>query len=323
MYCQQQFIDYYQAIKLNEEHADLREKRRIIIDALKSGLPEDIPNWTYFNQGSYAMHTGVMPPDGNYDIDLGIVFEMDRSAYSALAIKKVICNTLNKGNRSVEIKYPCVRVNYMKQGEVDFHVDLAIYCKEGDQYYLAKADLNSEDDDIIWEIAAPKELIDWVYDRFEGEDRRQFRRVISYFKKWRNLKIGHSNLPSIALTVLAGENFTPNFDPLNSDKPRDLLAFKSLATYMKNKLTWGLLNVNLPVMPYSNLVGKLTDLQKETLRDKLDILITALEAAETETYTHKACCKLEKQLGEEFPVPEPESARQNAQRPVVVAGSSA
>ena len=45
---------------------------------------------------------------------------------------------LNKGNRSVEIKYPCVRVNYMKNDEVDFHVDLAIYCKEDDEYYIAK-----------------------------------------------------------------------------------------------------------------------------------------------------------------------------------------
>lgn len=323
MHCQQQFNDYYQAIKLNEEKADLREKRRILIDALKAGLPEDIPNWTYFNQGSYAMFTGVMPLDGNYDIDVGIVFEMDRSKYSALAIKKIICNTLNKGNRSVEIKYPCVRVNYMKNGEVDFHVDLAIYCKEDDEYFIAKADLNSDVEDIHWEDAAPKELIEWVQDCFEGEDRKQFRRVLSYLKRWRNLKIGHSNLPSIALTVFAAEYFVPNFDALNDNKPRDLLALKDLAQTMKNKLDWGMFNIQLPVIPYSSLVSKLTDLQKETLSDKLDVLITELEAAETEKDTHKACCKLAKQLGDDFPIPEAESAKQNAQKPVVVAGSSA
>jgi len=323
MYCQQQFNEYYQAIKINEEKANLIEKRRILIDALKSGLPDDIPSWTYFNQGSYAMFTGVMPLDGNYDIDVGLVFEVDRSKYTPLAIKKIICNTLNKGNRSVEIKYPCVRVNYMKDGEVDFHVDLAIYCKEDDQYYIAKGDLNSEEDDTFWEIAAPRDLITWVQDCFEGDDRSQFRRVLSYMKRWRNLKIGHSNLPSIALTVFAGEYFVPKFDALNDNKPRDLLALKDLATTMKNKLDWGMFNIQLPVAPYSNLVSKLTDLQKETLKDKLELLITALEDAKTETDTHKACCKLAKQLGDDFPIPEAESAKQNAQRPVVVAGSSA
>lgn len=323
MYCQQQFKEYYEEIKISDEKAGLREKRTILLDALRAGLPEKVPGWTHFNQGSYAMGTGVMPLDGNYDIDVGIVFDMDRTEYTALEIKKEVFFALNKGNRSVEIKYPCVRVNYMKNGEVDFHVDLAIYCKEDDDYYIAKGKTNSDADKILWEDSAPRELIDWVYDRFSGDDRKQFLRVISYLKRWRDLKLGHSNLPSIALTVFAGEYFVPNHDIFNNNNPRDLLALKSLAETMKNKLDWGMFDIHLPVSPKTSLVSKLTELQKENLQDKLECLISVLNEAQSETDTHKACKKLAKQFGDEFPVPDAEAAKSNTPRSVTVTGSSA
>lgn len=323
MYCQQQFKEYYEEIKISDEKAGLREKRTILLDALRAGLPEEVPGWTHFNQGSYAMGTGVMPLDGNYDIDVGIVFDMDRAEYTALEIKKEVFFALNKGNRSVEIKYPCVRVNYMKNGEVDFHVDLAIYCKEDDQYYIAKGKTNSDEDKILWEDSAPRELIDWVYDRFSGDDRKQFLRVISYLKRWRDLKLGHSNFPSIALTVFAGEYFVPNHDVFNDNKPRDLLALKNLAEMMKSKLDWGMFDIRLPVSPYTSLVSKFTALQKENLQDKLECLISVLNEAQNESDTHKACKKLAKQLGDEFPVPEAEAAKSYTPRSVIVTGSSA
>lgn len=324
MYCQQQFKDYYEEIKINDEKAGLREKRTILLDALRAGLPEEAPSWIHFNQGSYAMDTGVMPLDENYDIDVGIVFDMDRTEYTALEIKKEVFCALNKGNRSVEIKYPCVRVNYMKDGKVDFHVDLAIYCKEDDEYYIAKGKTNSDEDKILWEDSAPKKLIDWVYERFSGDDRKQFLRVISYLKRWRDLKLDHSNLPSIALTVFAGEYFAPNHDVFNDNKPRDLLALKDLAEKMKNKLDMGIFDINLPVSPHTSLVSKLTELQKENLQDKLECLITVLnEVHQTETDTHKACKKLAKQFGDDFPVPDSEAAKSNTPRSVTVTGSSA
>lgn len=323
MYCQQQFKEYYEEIKISDEKAGLREKRTILLDALRAGLSEEVPTWTHFNQGSYAMGTGVMPLDGNYDIDVGIVFDMDRTEYTALEIKKEVFFALNKGNRSVEIKYPCVRVNYMKGSEVDFHVDLAIYCKEDNDYYIAKGKTNSDEDKILWEDSAPKELIDWVYERFSGDDRKQFLRVISYLKRWRDLKLGHSNLPSIALTVFAGEYFVPNHDVFNDNKPRDLLALKDLAEMMKNKLDWGMFDIHLPVSPFTSLVAKLTELQKENLQDKLECLISVLNEAQSETDTHKACKKLAKQFGDEFPVPEAEAAKSNTPRSVTVTGSSA
>ena len=323
MYCQQQFKDYYEEIKISDEKAGLREKRTILLDALKAGLPDDAPSWTHFNQGSYAMNTGVMPLDGNYDIDVGIVFDMDTSDYTALEIKKQVFSALNKGNRSVEIKYPCVRVNYMKNGEVDFHVDLAIYCQENDQYYIAKGKNNSEEDEIFWEVSSPKELIDWVYDRFSGDDRNQFLRVVSYLKRWRDLKLSHSNLPSIALTVFAGQYFVPNHDVFNDNKPRDLLALKNLAEMMKNKLDWNMFDIILPVSPRSSLLSKLTQQQKENLKDQLEGLISVLNEAQNETDTHKACKKLAKQFGDEFPVPEADSAKSYTPRSVTVTGSSA
>jgi hypothetical protein len=74
---QKQFEDFHSAICFDEddEKATLREKRETIIKALRDNLGDDVPSFTNFNQGSYSMHTGVVPLDGNFDIDVGLVLQ--------------------------------------------------------------------------------------------------------------------------------------------------------------------------------------------------------------------------------------------------------
>ena len=75
---QRQFEDFHSAICFDEddEKATLREKRDTIVKALKANLGDDVPTFTNFNQGSYSMHTGVVPLDGNFDIDVGLIFDV-------------------------------------------------------------------------------------------------------------------------------------------------------------------------------------------------------------------------------------------------------
>lgn len=74
------FKQFHDTIKLSDmdENATLREKRDILLDKLKDKISEDAASYTYFNQGSYAMHTGISPDDGDYDIDVGLRFDIDK-----------------------------------------------------------------------------------------------------------------------------------------------------------------------------------------------------------------------------------------------------
>ena len=64
-YVQKQFEDFDQEIRLGafDENATLREKRDRILDKLKAGIErqrnagKNIPAYTHFNQGSYAMQS--------------------------------------------------------------------------------------------------------------------------------------------------------------------------------------------------------------------------------------------------------------------------
>lgn len=80
---QTQFLGFHSAIRLGtyEENSFLRDKRDLIIEQLKSRLKEKkdegYPQYERsFNQGSYALNTGIKPiRDGDYDIDVGVLLD--------------------------------------------------------------------------------------------------------------------------------------------------------------------------------------------------------------------------------------------------------
>jgi len=77
------FEKFHTIIKLDEddEKAKLREKPDTLLRILRANLPADVPAFEDFHQGSYSMHTGIIPVDGNYDIDIGLIFDCSRTAY--------------------------------------------------------------------------------------------------------------------------------------------------------------------------------------------------------------------------------------------------
>lgn len=333
---QKQFEDFHSAIKLDEddENAKLREKRDILIKALKAKLPDDVPAFEPFNQGSYSMFTGVVPLDGNYDIDVGLIFDCKKDKYpDPVVLKKKVRDALDSNVRTVVIRRPCVTVNYLVDGEIDYHVDLAIYVKRDDETLdLAKGKEGSAAEFRVWEVSDPQKLTELIRTTFsDANELAQYRRCIRYLKRWRHVQFRNGGAPlSIALTVAARRWFKPNFS--TAGKPLDLIAmldwtnamlaaFETVFT-MEDGL-YSRLKVQLPVTPYGDLMERMTKAQMENFQERLQALRDALEAAESEDLPEDACKILNKQFGDDFKVPEKAETAKAVTAPVISTGSSA
>lgn len=332
---QKHFEDFHTNIKLDndDEKAKLREKRETLLKALRTNLGNDVPSFENFNQGSYSMHTGVVPLDLNYDIDVGLIFDCNRDKYpDPVELKKKIRDALNSNGRTVLIRHPCVTVNYIRDGEPAYHVDLAIYSKRDDGLLdLAKGKENSGDDFRIWETSDPKKLTELICTAFKDPNElAQYRRCIRYIKRWRNVQFQNGGAPlSIALTVAAKEWFRSRFE--TSGKPADLLALLDWVKAMLSRFEYytnddGLherLKVMMPVTPYSDLMAGMTKGQMATFKAKLESLRDALSDAYDEDLPEDACKLLKKQFGDDFKVPEKAETAKAVTAPVISTGNSA
>ena len=332
---QKQFDEFHSNIKLDEddEKAKLREKRDTLLTALKANLGDDVPAFESFHQGSYSMHTGVVPLDGNYDIDVGLIFDCKRDKYTdPVTLKKNVRDALDSNGRTVVIRRPCVTVNYMRGKEVGYHVDLAVYVKRDDGLLdLAKGKENSDASKRVWEISDPKELTSLICKAFsKAEDLAQFRRCIRYLKRWRNVQFSSGAPLSIAVTVATKQQFRPHFE--TSGKPGDLIALlnwvKAMLSafeyvYMAEDGFYYRLKVMLPVTPNCDLMEWMSKTQMETFKLKLEDLRDALQEAYDEDLPEDACKVLNKQFGDDFKVPAKSDTARAVVAPVISTGNSA
>lgn len=333
---QRQFEDFHSSICFdeNDEKATLREKRDTIVKTLRANLGDDVPPFSNFNQGSYSMHTGVVPLNGNFDIDIGLIFDCDQYKYpDPVALKKKVRDAANTNFRTVVIRRPCVTVNYISGGEIAYHVDFAIYSRDAQgTLYLAKGKENSAEEHRIWEISDPKELTRLVRSAFESSEQlAQYRRCIRYLKRWRQWQFSGSGAPlSVALTVAALHWFKPSFG--TSGKPVDLQAMLNWVETMLGHFTYefrqdeGLhqrLKVMLPVAPYTDLMAKRTAAQMTDFQGRLESLRDALRDAYDEELPEDACKLLKKQFGDDFKVPEKSETAKAVSPAVISTGNSA
>lgn len=349
---QAQFEQFHETIKLSyDENSELAEKRDRIINRLKEGIKklfeeknEPAPKFTTFNQGSYAMHTGVKPVNGDYDIDVGVRFSIAKNDYpDPVEVKGWVYEALKKHTRHVEIRRPCVTVYYTEQGEDIYHVDLAIYSgydtnSDGNDY-LAKGKPHSSEENKVWEVADPQGLIDLIANRFgDPDDAKQFRRIIRYLKRWRDVKFsssGNAAPVGIGLTLIAYNWFTPAYsisDPFkNTRRYRDLDALLDLVKKTINQFTvtyfddeWAeRLVVELPVVPYTDVFARMTNKQMGDFRSKLQELRDVLISAEEQVDPVEACKELQGVFGDDFPVPKKEETARKVSAPIVSSSTSA
>ncbi|MEG4595194.1 nucleotidyltransferase [Microcoleus sp. F8_C2] len=309
---QTQFKKFHNTIKVDfDDNQPLRDKRNLIIDNLKDGLEKQFfrnkaPTFNSFNQGSYGLATGVEPlPKEDYDIDVGIIFNLSKNLYQPVEVKKWVYTALNTGARTVEIKKPCVRVQYHLNNEKSFHVDLAIYSlgKKDDggnkTTHIAKGLIKSPEDEKIWELSEPYKLKELLESEFaDSLDREQFRRIIRYLKRWKDYNFcstGTERPTGIAITACCYEVFTP-------EKDNDLRSLLNVVSGIIGMFSGNnQISVKLPVQPYNDLFKKMTNIQMTSMKTKLINLQNTLTAASQEPYTFNACASLRKVFGSDFP----------------------
>lgn len=304
-----------------EEKSELTEKRDIIINKLNNN--DDLPKFKYFNQGSYAMYTGVEPLDKDYDIDIGLRFIVNKSDYEPLKLKKKVHEILeDHTDYGAEIKEPCVTVTYKKKNDETFHVDLVVYAYEDmdnmdSQLYMARGDKNSKSEDKKWEESDPIKLKDLINNKFTiKEEKAQYRRIIRYMKRWKNIKFsadGNSEPHGIGVTLLAYENFkTCKYDYLEGKFiANDLYALIDFVKNIKDSFVYDgtdtgrelyRIHMDLPTKPNTDVFAKMTSIQMTNFKDKIDIMVTKLEEVKDEIDIVGQCNKLNKIFGDDFPL---------------------
>jgi predicted nucleotidyltransferase len=330
---QKEFIDFHDNIKLGtyDENQTLRDKRDLLIGELKAVLKDEkIPDtdkaltFTTFGQGSYAMHTGITPSDSDYDIDVGIAFDIQKEDYPPVKLKRLIREKLKHENRTVLIRRPCITIKYA----AGYHVDLAVYADNSDDYHIAWGKESSADP--TWEKSEPKKLIDWVKEiSTDAKARLQYRRCVRYLKAWKEKHFsgnGNAMPPSIGLTIQAGKWFSYREDS-DLDTLISIIShiFDEFADeYHEDSDSWKKsIKACLPVEPFNDVYDQMTLIQTHSFHEKIDALLEALETARDEDDAHEASKILRSVFGDKFTLVEKEEARISNQKPYVTTGKSA
>ncbi|MGN0340611.1 MAG: nucleotidyltransferase [Lachnospira sp.] len=350
MNLQKYFIEFDKAIKMDYDvKSELKEKRDVLLNILKES--DEIPAFEKYDQGSYSMYLGIEPLDKEYDIDVGLRFYANRSEYEPMDLKNKIYDLLkNHTDYGSKIKKPCVTVTYKKDGEAAYHVDLVVYTYENkedvdSQLYLARGKSN-ESDETCWEKSDPVGLVEYVKDKYKGEDykkdREQFRRVVRFMKRWKNKKFsssGNAEPPSIGITLIAVDKFesSKQYDYLEEkDLYDDLEATLNFAKTIKNLFIYKGISENgralysieydlpssLNFEPNTNVFAKMSDNYMTDFKEKIDALVSDLEEVRKETDEIEQCKMLRRIFGDDFPVPEKKDAAKQQMNYIPTTSSS-
>lgn len=302
-------LAFHEKIKLDDaDNAILREKRNLLegeIRAyLKNTFPTSTPTFSIVNQGSYAMGTGIRPLEGeSYDIDVALEFNIDKANYdNPTKVKKWVYDALNKNNRSLEWKRPCISVNYA----ASFHVDLAVFAvKNSDgKKYIARGYESSDISNREWLKSDPLAIVRLIDDKFDGkaDEKRQFKRVIRYLKRWKDIsfsKDGNNRPFGIALTACALKWFsykTTDVEALIYLVSEIISGFKAKGFWDSSKC----IEVSLAISPANNLFAKMSDKQQGNFHEKLISFRDGLNAAKNSGSLEKASTALYKFFGQDF-----------------------
>ena len=347
---QKQFAEFHYKIRLKPytDNKTLREKRNAVLNKLKERLTtqfeergEPAPKYSSFNQGSYELGTGIRPSEDDFDIDVGLAFEVSTDDHpNPVQVKKWVYDALQGHTQSVEIRRPCVTVAYQSGDDQLYHVDLAVY-SDGEsnvdgKTYLARGKPGSLAENRFWEEADPHGLVETLRARFDGDDWAQFRRCVRYLKRWKALKFpsdGNAAPSGIGVTVAAYYWFQPRKtqDPITGEsRHSDLQALVGFVDAVLGQFRPVVrdgeiverLEVTLPVAPENDILCEMTDKQMATLEDKLEQLSESLDAASSEVDPVEACKTLRKMFGDDFPVP-PKNDTGQAKAPAIITSSSA
>ena len=329
---QTHFNKFHGKIKLGRED-DAYKKARDRDDSIKRHVAKEFKEAGYpivddFIQGSLKTHTGIIPISGDYDIDRALVIDADTAPENPVTPKTKALEVLeNRGFKNPKIKTPCVTADYAGD---DLHIDLIIYKRSGDQYYLAVGKKNSDEHYRKWALADPLGLMEWIVDFSDCDDdeaqdvRSQFYRLVRYVKRWRDEQFSETvgaKVFSIGLTVMAKQQLKPKFSTEGARE--DLRALRAtveaiLAAGYCSAVAAGKYRVHvcLPVHPYRDIFyGSSLDTGTQ-LYNKLSRLREQLRKAEAMSDEREQCKILNELFGDDFEIPDSPKGDSKAHRAV-------
>lgn len=331
---QKQLVKFHNEIKLGrfKENSELRDKRDIITNKVKHGLEKyfedndmDIPLIEFIDQGSYAIDTGIKPMDGDYDIDEGIIISLNKEDYedNPTEFKEIVRDIMKTHTKiPAKIKKPCVTITYSENDEPKYHVDLPIYLKSSsdENLYLSWGNETSKTNK-EWQHSDPEGLNNHIKNAFSGDDKKQFKRIVRYLKKWKDKAFKYESSdgtpPSIGLTLIAADKLN-TIKEINTstgkEEYNDLKAMKflvddivSLFSYkycFEDEMFLYVIEYYLPVGNKGNVFSKMTNKKMNSFYEKIKKLQNALQYAIDEPDPTKACTELVEYFGDELEIPE-------------------
>lgn len=318
---QKQFEIFHGKIKM--EKKELREKRDIILDKIVGFLKTSmLPIPELLNQGSYIYGVGIKPisDEQEFDIDVGLVFDIKSSDYSAKCVRGCVYDAVKNHTHNVEEKGSCIRVRY----EAGYHVDLVCYAsnesQKSENFRLARQDDS-------WESSDPKRLEEYIQDNRKnfnnskdnsGSD--QLQRVVRYLKRWNDkaiLEECDDKPTGLALCLLC-------IKYLKNPVSDDLKALIKVVDTVKDLCR---ISVDKPSPQYEDVFGKISDDGMCKLMKRFSELSESLQKAMSEESLLEACRILRKQFGDDFPLPNSnsdlnESRYRKTATPAIITSSS-
>lgn len=270
-----------------------------------------------FIQGSLKTHTGIVPISGDYDIDRALVIKAEVAPDNPVVPKKKTLDVLkNRGFKNAKIKKPCVTADYASD---NIHIDFIIYKRSGNQHYLAVGKENSDENNREWSSADPHGLTEWINDdsSYCADDAReilsQFRRLVRYLKRWRDVQFSgavSAKIFLIGLTVMVKKCLVQS---LSTEGARqDLQALRktvenilSSDCFIEEQVGRYRVRVHLPKEPWRDIFqGSGLDTGTQ-LYNKLTYLKKKLVEVEGLSDECEQCRILNGLFGDDFEVPEP------------------
>ncbi|WP_432199362.1 CBASS cGAMP synthase [Anoxybacillus gonensis] len=292
--CNDLFLKFDEKIKLKPgKKESLRTSRNALREKIKDYFAETlkVSKPKFWGQGSYMMNTTIEPIEGEYDIDDGVYLmhlasekEEDWPATSTVhnwIVKAVDGHT----NTPPKDKNTCVRVIYKN----DYHVDLPIYIKPEDAEHPKLAHKTKG-----WIDSDPKALTNWFNDEVKNKG-DQLKRIVRYFKAWKDYKKGDDKFPSgMIFTILAANHFVEGYEE------DDDSAFVATAQEIYDQLNSSF-SLKRPVFPEEELLDEWSETAKTNFLNKLSNLIKQGQKA-LETEDKKEAADIWRKIfGDRFP----------------------
>jgi Second Messenger Oligonucleotide or Dinucleotide Synthetase domain len=292
--CNDLFLKFDEKIKLKPKKKEsLRTSRNALRKKIQDYFEETlkVSKPKFWGQGSYMMNTTIEPIEGEYDIDDGVYLmhladkkEEDWPATSTVhnwIVKAVDGHT----STPPKDKNTCVRVIYKN----DYHVDLPIYIKAEDADHPKLAHKEKG-----WIDSDPKALTNWFNDEVKNKG-DQLKRIVRYFKAWKDYKKGDDKFPSgMVFTILAANHFVEGYEE------DDDTAFIAIAQEIYDQLNSSF-SIKRPVFPEEELLDGWSETAKTKFLNKLSNLIEQGQKA-LETEDKKEAADIWRKIfGDRFP----------------------